>query len=120
MSPTVFLLLILFGVVSLMFLGFVYLNEDKKLIPETGHTIEGMTQVVGGRYLMMAAMILGLYLFADRAALGVVFACFAFVALFDILIEKRRGGKIIPHIGAAVVSVVMSVVSFDMAEAEGL
>ena len=120
MSPTIYLLLISIGVIGLTFLSFVYLNENKKLIVETGHTIEGMTQVVGGRYLMMAALVLGLYLFADRASLGVAFACFAGVALLDILIEKRHGGKIIPHIGAVVVSVVMSVVSFGMTEAEGL
>ncbi|MEP3233034.1 MAG: DUF4267 domain-containing protein [Hyphomicrobiales bacterium] len=120
MSQTLYLFLILAGVANLIFLGFVYLNENKKLIVQTGHTIEGMTQVVGGRYLMMAVLVLGLYLLADRASLGVAFASFAFVALFDILIEKRRGGKVFPHVGAAVVSVVMSVVSFDMAEAEGL
>ena len=120
MSSTLYLFLILAGVANLMFLGFVYLKQNKNLIAQTGHTIEGMTQVVGGRYLMMAALVLGLYLFADRASLGVAFACFAGVALFDILIEKRRGGKVFPHVGAAVVSVVMSVVSFDMTEAEGL
>ena len=120
MTPTLYLLLISFGVIATVFLGIVYLCENKKLIVETGHTIDGMTQVVGGRYLMMAALILGLYLFADRAALGVAFACFAGVALLDIFIEKRRGGKVFPHLGAAVVSIVMSVVSFNMAKAEGL
>lgn len=105
---------------ALLGLGIVYLCENKSLIKQTGHTIEGMTQVVGGRYFMMALLIAGLYKFADRASLGVAFACFAGVALLDILIEKRRGGKLFPHLGAAVVSVVMSVVSFDMAEAEGL
>jgi len=120
MNSTLYLLLILAGVASLVFLGFVYLKQNTTLIKQTGHTIEGMTQVVGGRYLMMAALVLGLYLFADRASLGVAFACFAGVALLDILIEKRRGGKVFPHVGAAVVSVVMSVVSFGMTEAEGL
>lgn len=120
MNQDTYLILILIGVVSTLFLGFAYLSENKKLIEQSGHTIDGMTQVVGGRYLMMSVLILGLYLFADRASLGVAFASFAFVALVDILIEKRRGGKVFPHIGAAVVSVIMSVVSFDMIEAEGL
>ncbi|MEP1442942.1 MAG: DUF4267 domain-containing protein [Hyphomicrobiales bacterium] len=120
MSSTLYLFLILAGVANLMFLGFAYLNENKKLIVQTGHTIEGMTQVVGGRYLMMAALVLGLYLFADRASLGVAFASFAFVAIVDILIERRHGGKLYPHAIAAFASVVMSVVSFNMAKAEGL
>lgn len=120
MTIDYYLLFVGFSVSILVRLGFVYLTENKDQIVQTGHTIEGMTQVVGGRYFMMAALILGLYFFADRASLGVAFACFAIVAIADILIERRHGGKLYPHAIAAFASVVMSVVSFNMAKAEGL
>lgn len=115
MTPEIYLILVLVGIVVLLGLGFGFLKESSLFIDQSGHTVSGMTQVVGGRYLMMAALLLGLYLFSDRASIGVAFFCFAFVALFDILIEKKHGGKAHPHMIAAVLSGIMSIVSFNMA-----
>lgn len=93
---------------GLAVLGVLFIVKQETAFALSGHVRDALPTVMGGRYLGLAILIVGLLAMADWKALALAFGIGAGFGFFDGVVVKRAGGSIVPHFGAGTVSAVLA------------
>ena len=93
----------------LALLGVLFIASPKKAFSLSGHEQAALPAIMGGRYLGLAALIIGLLAFGDRIALALAFSIGAGFGFFDAWATAKVGGKLASHLGAGLVSAALAV-----------
>lgn len=96
--------------VILAVLGVLFLVSPERALALSGHELRVLPGVMGGRYLGLAAIIIGLVLMGDEPALVLAFAIGAGLATLDAVLVGQAGGRRLPHVAAGLVSAVLAIV----------
>ena len=93
----------------LALLGVLFIASPNKAFSLSGHEQAALPAIMGGRYLGLAALILGLLVLRDNLALALAFSIGAAFGFFDAWATAKVGGKLAPHLGAGLVSAALAV-----------
>lgn len=104
--PT-WLTLMAIGMILLMVAyGIGFFAKRDLTLKLTGHTVTGATDIVGARFLFLAALGAAFLLLGNAQAITVLLGLGVLLAASDAILERRHGGAVLPHVvvggGAAV------------------
>ena len=100
--------------VVLLVLGFMFIFNKQLGLQYSAHEEASLPGVMGGRYIGLAAIIIGLMVMGNIQGLVLAFAIGAGFGLLDGILVSRVGGKAFPHIIAGLISAVLSIVYWKL------
>lgn len=96
--PT-WLMLMSIGMVLLMFAyGVGFFTKRDLTLKITGHTVTGATDIVGARFLFLAALGAAYLYLGNVQAITVLLGLGVILATTDAILERRYGGSVLSHV----------------------
>ncbi len=96
-------------------MGVVFIANTRLGFKLSGHEEIALPAVMGGRYIGLAAIVVGLLFMRDYPALALAFAVGAGLGLFDGVVTARAGGSARGHVVVGVFAALLSFYYFSVA-----